>query len=280
MDTVPGIRRIVDRLRARGHAVVYQPGWTTRGSSAFPALTHVVNHFDAFPASSGAHGGLRICTFGRPDLRNSLCMFYLGDDGLIFVVAARVSWHAGSGRLTANSRAVGIEARNNNLGEPMPAAMSAAYRALDEEIMAEWSMPLAHVIEHREHAPTRKSDRRGVDADAWRASLNRSPDPIGDPSEDPMLIFTLPDDDSLGSRAGRTYGVTAGVVFMFTNLVDIASAAEAQGVGVWHVDSAAQGRQLVQRFIDPGHPIGGVGGSGAAVPVGPMTLTGRIEPAG
>ena len=208
MNYVAAVRRIAQRCQARGRPVRWIPGWETRGASSFDRISHVVNHFDAFPASSGHLGGLRTCTFGRPDLRNSLCMFYVGSDGTICVVAARVSWHAGRGILTRNSRAAGIEARNNNLGEPMPPALEESYRVLNEEMLAEFGLPAERAIEHREHAPDRKSDRRGVAAAAWRASLNR-PDPVPEEDDDmapPALVELAPEGQARGPHVYQWWG--------------------------------------------------------------------------
>lgn len=169
--TVPVIRRIVKRLRAEGVTVVEIPGWQSRGSGDFARIDCQLNHHDAFPARTGHAGGLRTCTFGRSDLRNSLCMFYLGSDGTVYVVAARVSWHAGKGDLTTNSRASGIEARNDGVGERWPPRQLEVNRRLNIATSDAFGFSKARIFDHKEHSSTGKVDRFGIDPRMWRASL-------------------------------------------------------------------------------------------------------------
>jgi hypothetical protein len=169
MDVISDIKRIVDMMRRLGHKVEFVPGWETRGSGSFVRIDTRLDHHDAFPLSSGHAGGLRTCTFGRPDLRNSLCMFYLASDGVTYVVAAGISWHAGKGHITTNSRSSGIEARNSGLGEPWPDVQLDAFCDLDACAVIVWGVK---VYDHKEHSDTGKIDRTGINPDHWRARVD------------------------------------------------------------------------------------------------------------
>lgn len=178
MDTVPGIQRILEVARAEGVPYDLVPHWETRGSGQFVAIDTALDHHDAFPARTGPFGGLRTCTFGREDLRNSLCMFYLGSDDVaghddrrwstFYVVAALVSWHAGKGHITTNPRSRGIEARNDGVGEPWPAQQLRTYVFLDAMAAIVWG---AETYDHKEHSSTGKVDRNLIDPDAWRREV-------------------------------------------------------------------------------------------------------------
>lgn len=175
MAVVDDIRWIAAECRRRGEVVEFVPGWEERGAGAMVRVDGQLNHHDAVPPSAGHAGGLRVCTFGRAGLRNSLCMFYVASNGAIWVVAAGVSWHAGEGRIASNPRWSGIEARNDGRGEPWPPAQLRAHRTLNVVSAERWRYGVANVRDHKEHAPGRKSDRAGIDPAAWRRSLTASP---------------------------------------------------------------------------------------------------------
>lgn len=184
MSVVHDVRWIIDELRALGETVVEIPGWPTRGDGPMRAVDGWVNHYDAIPSDDPV-AGLRVVTFGRADLRNSLSMFYVDGPGVIYVVAAGVSWHAGRGTLATNTRWAGVEIRNRNLGAPMPAGQRRAVLNLNRVCRARWGYPLRNVIDHKEHTD-RKSDRRGVDSSAWR-------DEVGTP----LAVTTILEEDDV-----------------------------------------------------------------------------------
>jgi hypothetical protein len=169
-DTVTGFRRVRDRLRARGFVVHEVPHWEGRGKGPMRPRGKV-NHFDAIGGTSPTRG-LRVVTFGRPDLRNSLCHWY-GESGPragLWIVCAGVAWHAGSGGwrgLSGNTSVFGFEQANNNLGEPLHPDAYAAGVALDQELIAEFGYGVGMIPDHWEWT-ARKSDRKGIDPNRYR----------------------------------------------------------------------------------------------------------------
>lgn len=170
MTVVEECREVGRRLVAAGVPFEEVPHWETRGAGRMVRVDGQLDHHDAVPPSAGHAGGLRICTFGRAGLRNSLCMYYLGSDGRVYLVAAGVSWHAGSGVIASNSRWSGIEARNAGTGEPWPAVQLRSYRLLNVISADVHGFVLANVRDHKEHT-SRKIDRYGIDPAQWRRSL-------------------------------------------------------------------------------------------------------------
>lgn len=182
--------KIVPWLRALGHEVTYVPGWESRGAGRFARIETRLEHHDAFPASTGHAGGLRTCTFGRPDLRNSLCMFYFASDGVIWIVAAGISWHAGKGHITSNAVSAGSEARNSGLGEPWPAVQDRAMLDTDAICAIVWG---TEVYEHKEHSSTGKIDRTGYDGPTWRSRVRAREAQLRQDGPNPDEEFTMDD---------------------------------------------------------------------------------------
>lgn len=208
------MRQVRDLLRGWGYTVEEVPGWESRGSGTFAAIIGQANHHDAFPLYDrrgnflGHAAGLRTCTFGRPDLRNSLCMFYLGSDGVVYLVAAKPSWHTGRaawrGRSWPNSRVSGIEARNDGLGEPWPAVQADAYAALNTATAIVFGFDERDVADHKEIAipAGRKIDRTGINPPAWRHRVRGllAVPPTPPLEEDHMIPYDKPHPDARGVR--------------------------------------------------------------------------------
>lgn len=173
MGVVEDIEWIVGELRRRGVRVEEVPGWRIRGAGAMRRVRGQLDHHDAVPASAGHAGGLRVCTFGRAGLRNSLCMFYLASDSTVYVVAAGVSWHAGRGVIATNSEWSSIEARYHPNDGPWPDGQQRTYDVLNAVCAMRWGYGAPGVRDHKEHAPGRKVDRSRVDPDARRAAVAR-----------------------------------------------------------------------------------------------------------
>lgn len=169
MSTVQRLRRIVDRLRAAGYTVIPIDGWETRGVGTIRPGGHLEHH-TAGPRSGDAPS-LRVVTFGRPGLRNSLSMWFVSRSGIIYLVAARVSWHAGAGSKGSNTTLSGTESENTGVGEPWGDRSLRSQAAIAAEMAREFEFGAARVWDHKEHAPRRKIDRTGIDPAGWRARV-------------------------------------------------------------------------------------------------------------
>lgn len=125
-------------LRGAGLKVVELDGWRTRGRPAYTGSFNPVGvlcHHTASRADGLA--GTEILVRGRADLPGPLAHFGLSRDGTVYIVASGRANHAGrarsSGSVAAgdgNSLYIGIEAMNDGVGEPWPAAQMRAYETL------------------------------------------------------------------------------------------------------------------------------------------------------
>lgn len=184
-----------DALRTAGLVVHEVPGWQTRGSSSFYPRG-VVCHHTASHAGANAPA-LGICTNGRSDLAGPLCNVLLARNGDCHVVASGRANHAGTGGfrgLTGNSSVFGIEAENNGIGEPWPAAQIGAYLRLCAALAKGGGFTPATVCYHREWAGARKIDPAGPgipqDGNEWRARValvHATPPPLTDDQK--ALVF-------------------------------------------------------------------------------------------
>lgn len=178
MDAVTGLRVVRDRLRRLGHEVVEVPGWETRGRGAGPIRpSGAVDHWTAGPRTGDAPS-LRVVTYGREGLRNALCNTYTSRHPRLYIVAARVAWHAGAGSWPGldGNRELGHEAECSG-----PGGWSAGQLALIDDldrVQADvFGYSLANVIDHFEWAPGRKVDCTDVGGPARRNRL-RSGTPL------------------------------------------------------------------------------------------------------
>ena len=179
---------LADALRAEGVTVVEEPGWRDRGSATFNPKG-VICHHTAGPARGDAPS-LGVCINGRPDLPGPLCQIVLARSGTAHVIASGRANHAGRGGwrgLEGNTSVFGIEAENTGQGEAWPAAQLAAYVACVAALCRRGQIPVGMVCAHREWAPGRKIDPKGIDMTRFRADVlarlgNVSPPPANPPT--------------------------------------------------------------------------------------------------
>lgn len=172
-----------EHLRSWGLKVEEVSGWRTR-SARTTAFT---------PRAVIAHHTAGSATGNAPSLNyiknNTLSQFVLGRDGTVYLVSGNRANHAGTGgplrgipKDAGNRYCWGIEAENTGRGEPWPAAQLAAYYKLAAALCALHNVGHESVFGHKEWAPSRKVDPRGIDMDDFRKKvaleLYRSNDPV------------------------------------------------------------------------------------------------------
>lgn len=175
---------IADACRAAGLTVVEVDGWRSRGSDSFAPRGLVIHH-TAGPAT-GDMPSLRIVINGRPGLPGPLSQFGLGRSGTVYVVASGRAYHAGPGGwrgLAGNAAVWGIEAENTGRGEPWALAQLDAYHRLAAVLAQRTPFGPEMICAHREWAPARKVDPRGIDMDDFRRKVA---DLTAPPQEDEM----------------------------------------------------------------------------------------------
>lgn len=164
-------RWLAQTLRDAGLKVEEAPRWTVRGGAQFAPKGVMIHHTATGPNWSKERL-TRLLTDGRPDLSGPLCHLQLERDGTFVVIAAGKANHAGSGRwnnITAgNTNFIGIECANDGVGEKwlqqQVEALGVGVAALLKVLQA----PPGMVVGHKEWAPKRKIDPRGIDMDMFR----------------------------------------------------------------------------------------------------------------
>lgn len=163
--------------RETGYPVVEVDGWKDRGHGAFADhVGVVVLHHTAGPEpedSSSNFPSLNVVTHGRSDLEGPLAHYGIGYDGAIYVIAAGVAWHAGSGGwngFSGNETAIGIEAEDSGDGDWTPEQLD-AYPRLVARICWFLGISEAGVCGHQEWAPDRKIDPAGIDMNSFREEV-------------------------------------------------------------------------------------------------------------
>lgn len=154
-----------------GLKVEESPRWTVRGGAGF-SPKGVMLHHTATGANWPKDRLTRLLVEGRPDLKGPLCNLQLERDGTFVVIAAGRANHAGPGRwetvTNGNSTFIGIEAANDGVGEPWPQAQIEALGVATAAMLRVMQAPIGMVVGHKEWAPNRKVDPRGIDMDMFR----------------------------------------------------------------------------------------------------------------
>lgn len=161
-----------EKLRAFGVTVREHPGWQTRGGEPFTPKV-VIAHHTANPNKADAPS-LKLVVNGRSDLPGPLCQVLLSRSGIAYVVASGKANHAGAGSwkgISGNTAALGIEAENDGVGEPWSAAQLAAYDRTCAAMLDGIGRSADFLCGHKEWAPTRKVDPRGIDMGPMRARV-------------------------------------------------------------------------------------------------------------
>lgn len=164
---------LADELRAYGLTVVEVTGWQDRARpGAFDPLGVMVHHTAApqgkpFPS-------LQVCIDGRTGLAGPLCNVLLARNCTCYVISAGRCNHAGQGRWAGiedgNRAFLGLEAENDGVGEPWAPDMLDAFHRATAALCAGLGGS-GPVIAHREWAPARKTDPKGIDMAHFRARV-------------------------------------------------------------------------------------------------------------
>lgn len=189
---------IPDVLRDAGLTVYEEDGWETRGSSSFNPIG-VMWHHTATPPSWSSRKLTDLLVKGRSNLKGPLCHLQLNRDGVFIVIASGRANHAGRGSWPGirygNTQTIGIEAANTGTGEPWPDAQIEAYIRGTAAIVKHLGSSVDNVVGHKEWAPSRKIDPKGIDMDQMRKLVSEA---ISNP-EKTNIMPDLPQGLSWGS---------------------------------------------------------------------------------
>lgn len=219
VNVANGLREVGRRLERAGHDVIFVSGWQSRGAGSMRGVRGMVKHHTA-GASSGEAPSLRVVTFGRAGLRNSLSHFLRGREWQgrkprLWIVAAEVCWHAG------NSRWHGTSSLNYYyLGDEEESVGTSRepWKSSELELSADLDVVCADVFnydvgvvtaEHKEVAiPSgRKVDRHSISGPSWRRRVRSHA--VGTPQPKPE---PKPEDEEVMKRSSKVRGDGAGAV--------------------------------------------------------------------
>jgi len=184
---------LADECRRAGLHVFEVDGWQGRGPD-LGQVGAVLAHHTATGRNASDAAVDRLLRDGRPDLPGPLAQVGLNRAGVVRIIAAGRANHAGSGTwrgVTGNSQAVGVESYNDGVGEVWPAAQLDAWDQLNAVLLRLCHLPADALCGHKEWAPTRKIDPRGVDMPAMR---NRARHLLTNPPTEEIADVT-PDQD-------------------------------------------------------------------------------------
>jgi hypothetical protein len=157
------------QLERAGLTVKKVKGWENRGYLDFSPRATTFHH-TASSKRSGNAPCIKLVTFGTQAVSGPLCNILVGRDGTIYLIAARKASHAGRGgplrgipRDSANRDAVGFEWENDGIGEGWPARQLEAGNVATAVTLRFLGVGVRRHFGHKEWAPDRKIDPRGID---------------------------------------------------------------------------------------------------------------------
>ncbi len=165
-------------LRRAGLTVHEVAGWQSRGADTLnPA--GVVCHATAGATNSSTSGEIGVIINGSATAPGPIAQLYLDRRGEYWLIAAGTCNHAGTGGawgVQGNNRSIGIEAGNNNRGEPWTPAQLRSYVVGVAAILRRLGFGASRAVSHREWnagpgGRRVKTDPVGIDMAWFRANV-------------------------------------------------------------------------------------------------------------
>lgn len=125
-------------------------GWQSRGHGSMGVIQSVICHHTAGPAK-GDTPSLNVVKNGRAGLPGPLAQLFLSRSGVVYIVAAGVSYHAGrvKSNVYSNAHAIGIEAEATGTSS-WPSVQIEAYAKLCKALCREFNISTNRVVGHKE----------------------------------------------------------------------------------------------------------------------------------
>lgn len=162
-----------DVLRDAGLPVRLYSGWTSRGSDSWGPIRGVICHATAGSRSSTDEGETRVLwVTGSTSAPVPISQLYLSRSGQWWVGASGrcnhvLVGHKGPHKGFGNSHLIGVEAANDNRGEPWSPKMLESYQRGVAAILKHLKLPASRAVAHREHQ-NGKSDPAGINMATFR----------------------------------------------------------------------------------------------------------------
>lgn len=182
---------LADVLRAAGLEVVEHAGWQARERPGVWEPQFLVVHATAAPAGQADETQVQIVRDGRSDLNGPIANACIDRQGRWHVLAAgrcntTLAGTAGPFEHLGNTHALGIEACNDNRGEPWPPGQYRSYVAGVAAICRKMGWSETRVVAHREHTPGHKTDPT-FGMQAFRAQVREAIEEDDMPSTEQLI---------------------------------------------------------------------------------------------
>ncbi|MBF9135335.1 N-acetylmuramoyl-L-alanine amidase [Plantactinospora sp. S1510] len=149
---------LADVLRGAGLTVHEVAGWRTRGANSLSTIRGITCHATAGSRNATDAGEINVLINGSTTAPPPIAQLYLSRTGAWHVVASgrcnhnKTGW-AGPNKGYGNSNLLGIEAANDNHGEPWPARQYESYVRGVAALVKRLGIPVSRVAGHKEHQP-------------------------------------------------------------------------------------------------------------------------------
>lgn len=166
-------------LRKAGLTVVEIKGWQDRGHGDVGKILGAMHHHTAEKIDDDKKPALDTITYGRKAskgvkaLLGPLANLGLGQDGIFYMIAAGLAWHAGPGNwkgvTTGNGSFIGTEAENNGIGEAWPSIQIECFARGSAAMAMFCKFKVEMVCGHKEYAlPKGRKIDPNFDMDSFR----------------------------------------------------------------------------------------------------------------
>lgn len=145
-------------LRAAGLTVREVNGWKRRGADSLGPIVGITCHATAGSRTATDDGELRVILNGSATAPAPIAQLYLSRTGTWHVVASGLCHHnltgwAGPNKGYGNGNLIGVEAANDNRGEPWPPAQYRSYVQGVAALVRHLHIAVTRVAGHKEHQP-------------------------------------------------------------------------------------------------------------------------------
>jgi hypothetical protein len=170
---------LADVLRDAGLEVVETDGWKKRGHGEMTNVHGVTCHHNAGGRTTNAKAGLNTIINGRSDLPGPLAHIYLARNGVVYIVAAGLCYHAGVSRDNdyTNGHRIGIEAQaaGDGWSEDWPDVQMGAYALVCKALADHYDFSISQVKGHKETcAPVGRKSDPNFNMDDFRDSVREA----------------------------------------------------------------------------------------------------------
>lgn len=251
---------LADVLREAGVRVVETSGWKTRGHGSMTDVLGVTCHHNAGGRTTNPTAGLNTIVNGREDLPGPLAHIYLAVNGVAYIVAAGLCYHAGASRSSSytNSHRIGIEAQaaGDGWSEDWPDVQMDAYALICKALAEHYGFSVSQVLGHKETCdpPGRKSDP-SFNMDSFRSKVRST-------SVEEALIVNQSDRDAIRSivadevQKAKAFQITTETQAARMNILDpnntvkVGDTISSRSSEVWGNVSDAWVRGLIVQLTD------------------------------